>query len=280
MADLLPRATHQYATISDHIRDLSHQLDSPPAARSPGPDSRRLGSRLWRSLSVGGRVIAMQTILLLSGLTKPETLASLLVFLVLYWQVWEWKFALGFVASIYVHEMGHVSALTRYGIKASAPVFLPGFGAVVRLKQAPATPHEDARIGLAGPLWGLGAGVAAYGAFLVSHVPVWAVIAQIGGFINLFNLIPVWQLDGARGCRALSRGQRWVVVAVAGASCIATWHAHAGVLGRSMLPIVLILLGTAAAWQAVRVPAPSEPDHGSLLTFCGLVGALAWLGGA
>src|SRR2546426_6462832 len=36
-----------------------------------------------------------------------------------YWAAWGWKFALGVVLSIYVHEMGHVQALQRYGIKAT-----------------------------------------------------------------------------------------------------------------------------------------------------------------
>ncbi len=53
--------------------------------------------------------------------------------------------------------MGHVAALHRYGIPASAPTFIPGLGALVRLKQHPASPKEDARVGLAGPIWGLAA---------------------------------------------------------------------------------------------------------------------------
>ena len=52
-----------------------------------------------------------------------------------YWTVWGWKFAAGLVASIYVHEMGHVAALRRYGIAASAPMFMPGLGAFMRSKQ-------------------------------------------------------------------------------------------------------------------------------------------------
>src|SRR6266581_3932628 len=38
-------------------------------------------------------------------------------------------------------------------------MFIPGVGAVVRLKQYPADRREDARVGLAGPIWGLGAAV-------------------------------------------------------------------------------------------------------------------------
>jgi len=54
-----------------------------------------------------------------------------------YWQVFGWKWALGVVASIYVHEMGHVAMLRRYGIPATAPMFLPGIGAVIRSRFYP-----------------------------------------------------------------------------------------------------------------------------------------------
>ncbi len=37
-------------------------------------------------------------------------------------------------------------------------------------------------------------------------------MARVGAWINLFNLFPVWQLDGSQGVRALSRGQRWLAV--------------------------------------------------------------------
>ena len=45
-------------------------------------------------------------------------------------------------------------------------MFLPGLGAVVLLKQQLVSPRENARMGLAGPLWGLGAAVGAYLVFL------------------------------------------------------------------------------------------------------------------
>ncbi len=56
----------------------------------------------------------------------------------------------------YVHEMGHVAALRRFGIAASTPMFIPGLGAVIRSRHVLTTPHENARVGLVGPIWGLG----------------------------------------------------------------------------------------------------------------------------
>ena len=97
--------------------------------------------------------------LLLLGLTKASTFLSMFAMVGVYWTRFGFWFALGLVLSIYVHEMGHVAALARYGVPASAPLFIPGLGAVIRLKQDFTDPRQDARVGLAGPIWGLGAAV-------------------------------------------------------------------------------------------------------------------------
>ena len=201
--------------------------------------------------------------LLLFGLTKAGTLLSMLLSAGVYWTIWGWKFAFGVVLSIYVHEMGHVQALQRYGIKATAPMFIPGIGAVIRLKQYPAEPREDARVGLAGPLWGLGAALAAYTMYRATGIGVWGAIAHFGAWVNLFNLVPVWQLDGARGFRSLARYQRWMAVAVIAVMWVATSEG------------LLVLLGCAAAAAAAFGRAAEEPDHIALAHYALLVGVLS-----
>ena len=101
--------------------------------------------------------------------------------------------AVGLVVAIYIHEMGHVVALQRFGIKATPPMFLPGLGAVVRLKQYPRTAMEDARVGLAGPIWGVGSVVAAYGLFLITDLAIFAAIAR---FCSLDQPLPICYLCG------------------------------------------------------------------------------------
>ena len=93
-----------------------------------------------------------------------------------YWSIYGWPLALGLVVSIYIHEMGHVAMLRRLGIGASAPMFIPGVGALVMLKQRVDDPLTDAKIGLAGPVWGLGAAVAAFAAYLVTGAKIWLAI--------------------------------------------------------------------------------------------------------
>ncbi|MGE0354071.1 MAG: site-2 protease family protein [Gemmatimonadales bacterium] len=237
------------------------------AARSlgPGPVEPRNGARGWWALPATLLLFVLGKLkFLLLGLTKLGTLASMLAFLGVYWVEFGWAFALGLVLSIYVHEMGHVAALRHYGIPASAPMFIPGFGALVRLRAHPPTPEIDARVGLAGPLWGLGAALAAWGLYLGTGNALYASIAHVGGLLNLFNLTPVWQLDGARGMAALSRRQRILLLS---AVLLAFLVSHQG---------ILVLVAVFVAWQCFR-PAPAAGDLPGLVNFCGLLAALTWL---
>ena len=271
--DLLPRGSRQATVVSEKIAQLSAQITVEPAAeaeaqkpswaKKAGPLGA-IGLVLWKVKFLVLAVLSKGKLLLL-GLTKSTTLFTMLLSMGVYWTAWGWRFALGFVVSIYIHEMGHVAALQRYGIKATAPMFIPGFGAMVRLNQYPANAAEDARVGLAGPLWGLGAAAVAYGVFLATAFPFWAAIARTGALINLFNLIPVWQLDGSRGYSALSAGQRWVLTA----GLAAAWFATGETL--------LILIGGVAAVRAFGGKGAAVPDHGALGQFLFLVAALAAL---
>ena len=67
---------------------------------------------------------------------------------------WGWEFAAGFVVLLFLHEMGHVIALRREGIKASAPMFIPFLGAAIFSKSLGENALAEARVGLAGPILG------------------------------------------------------------------------------------------------------------------------------
>ncbi len=207
---------------------------------------------------------------LLTGLAQLKTLLSMLATIGVYWTIYGWKFAAGFVIGIYIHEMGHVWMLRHYGLRASAPMFIPGLGAFVSLYDSPANVAEDARIGLAGPLWGAGAAITAVLLSGVYPGSAWPAIARATAYINLFNLTPVWMLDGGRGFRALDQAQRWYWIGLAAV----LWYTT-----REGLFIVL-LLGAAYRVFWKKDPAP-VPDTGAFLQFAGLLAVfgvlLAWL---
>ncbi len=201
--------------------------------------------------------------LLLLGLTKASTFLSMFAMVGVYWTAFGFWFALGLVLSIYVHEMGHVAALMRYGVPASAPLFIPGLGAVIRLRQEFTDSRQDARVALAGPTWGLGAAVICALVFFVTHEKIWAALAQFGSFVNLFNLLPIWQLDGGRTFRSFDRPQRWLAAAALATAWAVT---HDG---------MLFLLMIAAAIRALVDKPSLRPDRGALVHYIALVGVLS-----
>jgi Zn-dependent protease len=96
-------------------------------------------------------------------------------------------------------------------------MFIPMFGAYVRGQHYPTSLVEIARVGLAGPIWGMGAALACYALYLATDNILWGALAQTGAILNLLNMMPVWQLDGAAGFMSLTRGQRLLASAASGA---------------------------------------------------------------
>jgi Zn-dependent protease len=258
---LVPPTSGQHREICARIVGLTSDQETPARVRHEG------GGSWWKPLlgtaAAVGLLLAGKLKFLLLGLSKASTVFSMFGFIAVYWSIHGWPLAAGIAGTIYVHEMGHVAMLRRLGIHADAPLFIPGIGAVVMMREHITDPLVNARIGLAGPVWGLGATVAAWLVYTATGAAIWLAIAELTAFINLFNLIPIWQLDGAWGFRALSRDQRWAVL---GVIAVALW-----ITGVRMLWIV----GAVAMFQAFRTDA--GPGHRpTVVTFAGLVLALAW----
>jgi len=272
--DLLPVGSLQYEKVQAMISGLSQKVDVEDAKGRPSEK----GSKKLAAGGAAGVALAFlakfkiailfflgKAKVLLMGLTKVGTLMSMLVSLGVYWTVWGWKFALGLVVSIYIHEMGHVAMLHRYGMQANAPMFIPGVGAFVRMKQAPTNSREESRTGLAGPVWGLGAALASYLLYLASGQPFWAAIAHTGAWINLFNLMPIHPLDGGRGFQALSHRQKIISVVVMGVLWCIT---------KEGLLVLMILL---TLFKTVQKTSTLEHDNGAFFEYLFLLVTLSVL---
>ena len=186
----------------------------PPPLVPTGYDRVQEHKPLWKRF--GGAIVAAGLLivnfgaklkgllLLLPKIKVLSTSATALVSVAAYALIWTWKFALGFVILLFIHEMGHVIQLRREGIKASAPMFIPFVGAFVAMKELPKDAAAEARVGLAGPVLGaLGCLIplAFYGA---TGDELFKALTYIGFFLNLINLLPVLPLDGGRAMAALS----------------------------------------------------------------------------
>ncbi|HEX2701902.1 MAG TPA: site-2 protease family protein [Solirubrobacteraceae bacterium] len=183
------------------------------------------------------------------------TAATALVSVGAYSVLWGWQFAIGFVVLLFIHEMGHVIALRRAGVKASAPMFVPFLGAVITARTLGDDALAEARVGLAGPILGTigSAAVAVVG--LLTHTGLLEALGYIGFFLNLFNLLPVVPLDGGRAMAAMAP---WMWFVGFGAMVVLDFV--------SPNPILLLITLVAAfelyrRWERRRNPTASQTAY-------------------
>jgi len=131
--------------------------------------------------------------------------------------------ALGFFASIVLHELGHAFAALRNGIGISS-IQLWILGGMARMDRESDSPAAEFKVAVAGPLVTLAivvvltvAGIAAVGAeefkqavLIEKNSGVSGAMAMIGwlawinGAVLLFNLLPAFPMDGGRIVRAIA----------------------------------------------------------------------------
>ncbi len=230
----------------------------------PAPTPPRQGSSTSNRGLLGGLAAGM-AVLFKFGAFK--TLLTLLLSFGLYWRfigVWG---AAGLVLMILVHEMGHVVEIRRQGMQASAPLFIPFFGAAIFQRQHPTDALKQAQIGIAGPLAGTVGATIAFVLYGTTHSPYILWWAYIGFLINLFNLIPVGMLDGGWIMAVVSKWFQ-VVGLVAIAAAVVLLHIN---------PIVLfvVLLGLPAVTERFRND--SLPYYQSVPVPARLAMGAAWL---
>ena len=189
----------------------------PPVAPAPvvaPPPDQAFGTpkRSWireKLGAVGAALVALiakfkAILLLLPKIKILATAGSALVSVAAYSLLWGWQFAVGFVVLIFIHEMGHVVALRRHGIKASAPMFVPFMGAVIWARSLGDDALTEARVGLAGPYFGAAAAAVVAIVGLATNSGLLEALGYIGFLLNLFNLLPVVPLDGGRAMAAMA----------------------------------------------------------------------------
>ncbi|HUC07622.1 MAG TPA: site-2 protease family protein, partial [Solirubrobacterales bacterium] len=131
--------------------------------------------------------------------------------------------ALGFFASIVLHELGHAFAALRNGIGISS-IQLWILGGMARMDRESDSPAAEFKVAVAGPLVTLAivvvltaAGIAAVGAeefrqavLIEKNSGVSGAMAMIGWLVwvnaavLLFNLLPAFPMDGGRIVRAIA----------------------------------------------------------------------------
>jgi len=165
-----------------------------------GTNWRATFRRLVGPIVAGAIALAKWSFVLVKG-------ASIFIAVGAYALIWGWKFGVGIVALILLHELGHYLEAKREGLNPKLPVFIPFLGAYVQYTRG--HPWQTARVAIAGPIFG---GLAALVCYLIGRSQgsgLMLALAYFGFFLNLFNLLPFGILDGGavwRSARFLRLG--------------------------------------------------------------------------
>ena len=213
-------------------------------ARPPYEQRRRpLRERSFGPLIVVGALLlkfGKAALLLLTKAKFLTTSLSMLVSVAAYALIWGWKFGVGFVALLFVHEMGHYIQLRREGVKPSGMLFIPFLGAAVGTRSLGGSALAEARVGLAGPILGSLACLVPAAIWLATGEEFWQALAFTGFLLNLFNLIPLVPLDGGRAMAAMAP---WMWFVGFGAMVALLFIAPNPIL------ILILLLGGFETWR-------------------------------
>lgn len=168
---------------------------------------------------------------------------TMLLSVAVYATIYGWKYAVGLVGLIFVHELGHYIAARQRGLNVGAPTFIPFVGAWIQLKEQPKSVETEAYVAAAGPFLGTLGAFACY--FLAREMgsQLLLAISYAGFFINLFNLLPLSPLDGGR-ITAIISPRVWLVGAPLLVG-LALWHPSPMLF----LVAILALPHVMAAWR-------------------------------
>ena len=171
--------------------------------------------------------------------------------------IWGWKFGVGFVALILVHELGHFVEAKRQGLDVSIPRFIPFLGAYVAIKNSPLNPLKNAYLALAGPAAGALASLACWGIGSATGSSLFHALAYAGFFLNLFNLIPIGILDGGAIWRSyrLAKAEPMMPVEAGGAAVLLPGA------GRGNATLILTLYIGLAVLLALGMWGAHVPQH-------------------
>ena len=178
--------------------------------------------------------------------------------------------ALGIVVMIFIHEMGHVVEIRRQGMQATAPVFIPFMGAAIFQRSHPTDALHQAEIGIAGPIAGTVASIAALVLYATTGWTFLLAWAWFGFFVNLFNMIPFGMLDGGW---VLAAASKWFQVAGVLLMVVAVLFFH---LLFSPVLILLIIFGIPTMIQRFRND--KSPYYQSVPVAARFIMGAAWLG--
>ena len=216
--------------------------ETPPPKQEPkkkGP-----WAAITAALAAGWKFI-LPAFKLLKGAKFLLTGLSMLASVWVYSIAFGWPFAAGLVICIFVHEMGHVAVAALQGVPVTVPIFIPGMGALILQKQWAKSAWAEALIGIGGPIGGTIAALFCWGMYYATGHPIFLGLAFFAFFMNLFNMTPIFPLDGGWIVGSISP-YLWLVGVVAFAGMALSGMIH------NPLIWLLIIMSLPRLWNGLK----------------------------
>jgi len=189
--------------------------------------------------------------------------------------LYSWQFAIILIAVVVFHEYGHLRAMRRFGIPTKGMYLIPFIGGVAVGDRAK-TQWQDVYISMMGPMFGLLMTAVFYILYLITHNHFIGLIASFSALINVFNLLPIYPLDGGRVVKALvfSGKNKWIylLLLLFSAACFAL-SVVTGIVLLSFF-IVIGVIDLIASWREF------SSEEKTPLTPYGIAFSLVWYVGS
>jgi Zn-dependent protease len=158
--------------------------------------------------------------------------SSIFIAVAAYALIFGWKFAVGFVLLIFIHELGHYIEARREGLSPKLPVFIPFLGAYVQYTRG--HPWQTVRVAIAGPILGGAAAAVCLAIAQSNGSRLMYALAYSGFFLNLFNMLPFGIFDGG----AVWRSARFLRLGGGGRLALASYALYFGTAAALVLGMI------------------------------------------
>jgi Zn-dependent protease len=158
--------------------------------------------------------------------------SSIFIAVAAYALIFGWKFAVGFVLLIFIHELGHYVEAKREGLSPKLPVFIPFLGAYVQYTRG--NPWQTVRVAIAGPILGGAAAAVCLAIAQSNGSRLLYALAYSGFFLNLLNMVPFGIFDGG----AVWRSARFLRLGGGGRLAIASYLLYFGTAAALILGMI------------------------------------------
>ncbi|MEO0973313.1 MAG: site-2 protease family protein [Pseudomonadota bacterium] len=186
--------------------------------------------------------------------------------------LFSWQVAVLVIGVIVFHEYGHLRAMRRCGLATKGIYLIPFVGGVA-IGNRPTSHWHDVYISMMGPVYGLYMSLAFALAYAVTRVDLFGLVASFWALVNLFNLLPVYPLDGGHVLKSVSRSlserHSWAVLL--GISALA--FAASAAAGLYLLTFFSVL----GAVDLLLTQLSARDDEVERMGAYGAVGSLVWM---